>query len=686
VSKCYRLYSRRRDQLKQALFGRWRRYYREVWALRDVSLEVGRGQIIGVLGPNGAGKSTLLQIIAGTVSPTAGRVQVHGRVAALLELGSGFHPEFTGRENVFLYGAILGLTNTEIHERFDAIAAFADIGPFLDCPLKTYSSGMAMRLAFSVASHLDPDVLLVDEALAVGDLRFQQRCLAHLRRLPTEGKTVLFVSHDLDTAKRLCDELLVLDHGRLLRAGSPAAIVNWYFGYMTAGAGVAVATGPNRTYRSYENCESFGGDSPFPSTRHGDGQGVITGVALLTENGEPAVVARMDGKYRVRIGIEFRAAVDSPVLGFYLRDRLGTDLIGVNTHEETVPLPPATPGDRLTIDFLLPLRLRPGHYSISPGLAHDPRESRYLDWWDNAIVFEIVDEHPSRTVYGLTHPEVHVEVRNEFCASANLREIDLIPARRDRGAEPSSTPQVSILIPTAGRAGRVLRCLDSIRTGTRFSSYEIMLVDNGPLPDDIESGLSCQDLRRLTLLQPFNFAANLNAAARRATGDYLLFLNDDTEVFTPDWLEGLLEFARLPGVGAVGAKLLFPDGRLQHAGVTIVDGCPGHPGYGEPAELAPRVPREYPAVTGACLMTPRSLFRSVGGFDERFSLNYNDVDYCLRLRELGWRVVCATNVELIHHEAMDRPGQTTVRPWELALFQQLWGARDARHGQLAQVG
>jgi O-antigen biosynthesis protein len=233
----------------------------------------------------------------------------------------------------------------------------------------------------------------------------------------------------------------------------------------------------------------------------------------------------------------------------------------------------------------------------------------------------------------------------------------------------------SILIPTAGRANRVLRCLETIRARSTYANYEILVVDNGPLPKEVEAALTAFDIRRLTVVEPFNFAANLNAAARRADGDFLLFLNDDTEVITPDWLESLYQCARQPKVGAVGAKLLFPNGRLQHAGVALVEGSPGHPWYGETADSGPTAPREWLAVTGACLMTPRSLFLSCGGFDERFSLNYNDVDYCMRLHELGWRILYTPHVELIHHEAMDRPGQSTVRPCELALFKQLWGAR-----------
>jgi len=241
----------------------------------------------------------------------------------------------------------------------------------------------------------------------------------------------------------------------------------------------------------------------------------------------------------------------------------------------------------------------------------------------------------------------------------------------DTGFSIDREPLISILIPTAGRGQRILRCLETIRARSTFSHYEIIVVDNGELPADIEAALL--GVRRLTLFARFNFAANLNAAARAAKGAYLLFLNDDIEVIASHWLEGLLECAFEPGVGAVGAKLLFPDGRLQHSGVAIVDGNPWHPAYGEPAASAPPAVREWVAVTGACLLTPRSLFLASGGFDERFSLNYNDVDYCLRLHELGWRILCTPHAELIHYEAMDRPGNSTVRPWELALFKQLWG-------------
>jgi len=225
VGKCYHIYDRPQDRLKQAFF-RWRRtYHREFWALRDVSFEVGRGEAVGIVGRNGSGKSTLLQIIAGTLTPTTGSVHVAGRVAALLELGSGFNHDFTGRENVYLNGAVLGLSKREIDDRFDAIAGFADIGDFLDQPVKTYSSGMLVRLAFAVQVQLEPDLLIVDEALAVGDALFQKRCYQRLEELRSGGVTILFVSHDQESVRTLTSRAVLLHHGSVRAMGTAAEVV-----------------------------------------------------------------------------------------------------------------------------------------------------------------------------------------------------------------------------------------------------------------------------------------------------------------------------------------------------------------------------------------------------------------------------------------------------------------------------
>lgn len=228
LSKCYHVYDRPQDRLKQSLWRGRKQFYREFWALRDVSLEVGKGETVGIIGRNGSGKSTLLQMIAGTLTPTTGTVQVNGRVAALLELGSGFNPDFTGRENVYMNGAILGLSEAEIAARFDEIAAFAGIGDFIEQPVKTYSSGMMLRLAFAVSVCVDPDILIIDEALAVGDMAFQYKCMKQLERLTQSGTTLLFVSHDLGTVKAFCQKAVYLAKGTLRASGSASDLAELY--------------------------------------------------------------------------------------------------------------------------------------------------------------------------------------------------------------------------------------------------------------------------------------------------------------------------------------------------------------------------------------------------------------------------------------------------------------------------
>ncbi len=228
LSKCYQIYAKPRDRLAQSLWRGRRNFYREFWALHDVSFDLRKGEALGIVGRNGSGKSTLLQLVCGTLTPTAGSVTVRGRVAALLELGSGFNPEMTGRENVVMNATILGLTAREIEERFDAIVAFSEIEEFLDQPIKTYSSGMIVRLAFSVSVNVDADIIVIDEALSVGDARFQLKCAKAMDRLREDGKTLLFVSHDGGSVKRLCSEAILLERGRLLVRASPNDTMNIY--------------------------------------------------------------------------------------------------------------------------------------------------------------------------------------------------------------------------------------------------------------------------------------------------------------------------------------------------------------------------------------------------------------------------------------------------------------------------
>ncbi|MEH2372718.1 ABC transporter ATP-binding protein, partial [Nostoc sp.] len=233
VSKCYKRYARPVDRLKELLLPA-KTHAQEFWALQDISLEISKGDTVGIIGQNGSGKSTLLQIIARTLTPTTGKLYVNGRVSALLELGSGFNPEFTGRQNVFFNGQVLGLSRAEIEAKFDKIASFAEIGDFLEHPVKTYSSGMVVRLAFAVVANTEPSILIVDEALAVGDAKFQARCMKRIRQLKEEGVTILFVSHDSGNVKMLCNSAVLMNHGRILEIGEPKQVVNHYIALLSS--------------------------------------------------------------------------------------------------------------------------------------------------------------------------------------------------------------------------------------------------------------------------------------------------------------------------------------------------------------------------------------------------------------------------------------------------------------------
>src|SRR2546425_2029490 len=232
IAKCFRIYRHPSDHLKELLFLGRRRFHEPFWAVRDVDVQVERGCCLGIIGENGSGKSTLLRMIAGVIRPSSGNLAVGGRVSALLELGAGFNPLFTGRENIFLYAAILGFTDVQTRERIPSIEKFAEIGDFVDRPVKTYSSGMFVRLAFAVAIHMDPDVLIVDEALSVGDIFFQQRCIRRIQQLKRQGVTILFVSHDLDAVRSLADRVIWMDHGEVHLAGKTDEVVSKYLAAM----------------------------------------------------------------------------------------------------------------------------------------------------------------------------------------------------------------------------------------------------------------------------------------------------------------------------------------------------------------------------------------------------------------------------------------------------------------------
>jgi ABC-type polysaccharide/polyol phosphate transport system ATPase subunit len=412
LSKKYRIYDRPWDKLRELAGFGTAKLHREFWALEDISFELEAGQTLGIIGQNGSGKSTLLQILAGIMSQTRGDCLVAGKVSALLELGSGFNPEFTGRENVFMNGAILGLDTREMERRLDRVAAFAEIGDFMDQPVKTYSSGMFMRLAFAVAVNVDPDILIVDEALAVGDLIFQHRCMHRMNHLRDSGKTIVFVTHDLEAITKFCDRAILLDGGRLLEDGKPDLVVQKYR---------ALMFDRERKYGGFDGAGipgevelRSGKEMPVARTipnidhRFGNGEAIVLGIELLDSNGESVSQVFGGQTAIIRISVQFKQEVEQPIIGYTLRDRLGVEMSGCNTTYTGHALPPGKKGQIITSDFSVKFpNLAPGSYSISPAVAkgsvlrHDQ-----CDWIDNALVFTLGSQS---LVYGMMRMDVEVQ-------------------------------------------------------------------------------------------------------------------------------------------------------------------------------------------------------------------------------------------------------------------------------------
>ena len=416
LSKCYAIYERPQDRLKQmvvgkanSLLGRTRKqYYREFWAVKDVSFEVRKGQTVGIIGRNGSGKSTLLQMICGTLNPTGGNVTTHGRVAALLELGSGFNPEFTGRENVFLNASVLGLSHEETQARFDDIAAFADIGEFIDQPVKTYSSGMMVRLAFGVIAHVDADILVIDEALAVGDAFFTQKCMRFLRNF-MKTNTVLFVSHDTASVKALCSEAIWLEKGEVLESGLPKDVTNLYLqAFYESQQGKGTKTTIKQAYQSRDprtrkdqrrdllnqdnlrnELQIFDFDPEAAS--FGSSGATITNVTLEDTDRNP--LSWVVGGEEVRLCITAMAnqPLESPIIGFYIKDKLGQFLFGDNTYITTFSQPVQTDAQQSLVaefDFVMP-RLSKGDYSIGAAIADGTQDIHEQHHWiHDAVVFK----------------------------------------------------------------------------------------------------------------------------------------------------------------------------------------------------------------------------------------------------------------------------------------------------------
>ncbi len=375
VSKVFHQYRRPSDRIFEMLPFGSRRAHSDFWALRDVSMSVERGEILGIVGPNGSGKSTLLEIVSGILRPTRGRVVTQGRVAALLELGAGFNPEFTGRENVFMSGEVMGLSRAEIESAFPRIAAFAEIGDFIERPVKEYSSGMYVRLAFATAIHVDPEILIVDEALAVGDAIFANRCIHKFEELKERNVTVLFVSHDLGLVKRLAHRAVLMLNGRVEAEGSPRDVVNRYVGLVVE--------------RQKRGPDEVGVAAMASSFRHGDRTSEITRVELLNAEGEPCTTVLSGERVSVRVAARFRRDATDPIIGIMIRNRLGIDVFGTNTRLERRDLGEVSTREELEVEFEFECMLAQQEYTVTAATQHWDGSSQ--DWLDDVLSFRVVD-------------------------------------------------------------------------------------------------------------------------------------------------------------------------------------------------------------------------------------------------------------------------------------------------------
>ncbi|MCS6242767.1 MAG: ABC transporter ATP-binding protein [Opitutus sp.] len=403
VSKAYRIWRDPAARLKAPLWSTWQKfiakrlkiganssklpayslspYYKDFYALKDVSIEVKKGEALGIIGMNGSGKSTLLQILAGTLSPTNGHASTQGRIAALLELGSGFNPEFSGRENIYLNCAVLGLSKDEIDKRLESIISFSELAEFIDQPVRTYSSGMVVRLAFSAISQVDPDILIVDEALAVGDAYFQHKCVARIRQFKEQGGTLLFVSHDPGAVKLICSRAILLDQGVIIKDGPADSVLDYYNSLIAKKQDGMLIVQQQ-------------GEAGKMKTRSGNGKAFIESIVIFDDKERPTLCFTSGARATIRCTVTFNEKIVCPTLGILIRDRLGMDIFGTNTFNQKQPLPETQAGSRLQIDIQIELSLGIGSYSLTAAL-HSERDhlGESYDWIDHALIFQIIPQN-----------------------------------------------------------------------------------------------------------------------------------------------------------------------------------------------------------------------------------------------------------------------------------------------------
>lgn len=418
VSKVYKLYNDPIDRVKEVLNPFRKKYHHDFYALKDVSFEVAKGETIGIIGKNGSGKSTLLKILTGVLTPSDGSYSVNGKISSLLELGAGFNPELSGLENVYFNGAILGFTKGEMDNRLEDILAFADIGEFIAQPVKTYSSGMAVRLAFAVAVNVDPDVLIVDEALAVGDIRFQQKCFRKFREFQEKGKTIIFVSHDVGVVVNYCDRVIWLLDGKVHRDGKPDKVTREYSSYMYYGLEGENAEKKNDQIKkeisdgaskkldleSVEGCSSFG-----------EGGAKIKGVGLYSaESGEKIKVFKGGEVVNLYVEIEILQDIENPIVGFIVKDEKGNAILGMNSYLAGMKLSALRKKETIMIDFRFEFPfLKNGYYMFSPSIAEGTQENHVQHCWvHDGYVVQVLGDDSARMGWYLVLNDANISILN----------------------------------------------------------------------------------------------------------------------------------------------------------------------------------------------------------------------------------------------------------------------------------
>ncbi|EPY09452.1 ABC transporter ATP-binding protein [Paenibacillus alvei] len=416
LSKVYKLYNRPLDRLKESLSLNNKKYHSDYYALRDVNFSVRKGEILGIVGTNGSGKSTLLKIITGVLNPSDGHVRVNGTISALLELGAGFNPEYTGLQNIYLHGTMMNKTKEEIENKLQEIIDFADIGDFINQPVKTYSSGMFVRLAFSVATNIKPDVLVVDEALSVGDINFQMKSINRIKELISEGTTVLFVSHDIITVKTLCNKAIYLNSGEVVAYGESGSICDLYLKNQNMKNGLTSTNDGKHLHKQSRvdyGEESLTNDADIIEafkSREGTGKVIVTNVIIENEKQEKCKNFYYGEQITVRVYVEVKEDIDSLILALYLRNRNQIEVIGSNTKYENITLKNLSAQSKLMVMFDFTNYLQEGEYGVSTILADEIPTTEFYDKLQNAIIVKSSD-HTNQKRWALVGIPMSVEYK-----------------------------------------------------------------------------------------------------------------------------------------------------------------------------------------------------------------------------------------------------------------------------------